>query len=637
MRFLLITNVFPNRLQPTRGTFNLEMARALQAGHEIEVVSPISWMEERAIKRHTDAGDFFSKRRDVLQGVTTFYPRYYYTPKLLRTSYGWFMWKSVAPTLVPLMREHPPDAILAYWAHPDGLVAVRAAHGIGRPCVIMVGGSDVLLLSKDRGRRRCIVAALEAADAVVAVSQDIKARLGELGLDPGKTHVVYRGVDTARFAAGDRGEARRRVGLPSGTPLALWVGRMAPVKGLDVLMDACSLLAARGTDFALALVGDGPLERNLRAQCAERGLGKNVFFTGAALHKHLPDWYRAADITVLPSRSEGVPNVLLESIACGTPFVASRVGGIPEIATPGIDRLVKPDDPTELADAIEQQLARDCKNAHRCFRPQTCQAAAERLLDIVRPLTGRSPKLRASSPRESRTGRLRATTSPWSWRQVTRRIVAAGLPKELLLVNGPKAQRLVWLTFDDGPHPEYTPRVLDVLRANNVRATFFVVGKEVEKYPELLGKITEDGHSVGHHTYTHLPFEELTNAQLLAGVRRTRELICRLTGKSPPLFRPPHGRLRISAVARLWAAGQTIVLWNCDPKDYNLASPVALVEWLREHPFEAGDIVLLHDNRPWAAEALPEAIKQARERGLEFATLEHPAIYRRASLLSPSQ
>ena len=105
------------------------------------------------------------------------------------------------------------------------------------------------------------------------------------------------------------------------------------------------------------------------------------------MHHDLPDWYRAADLTVLPSVSEGVPNVLLESIACGTPFVASRVGGIPEIASPGIDRLVAPGDPLELADAIEQHLSQATRRTDRCFRPESCAVAAEHLIAVIRSVS----------------------------------------------------------------------------------------------------------------------------------------------------------------------------------------------------------------------------------------------------------
>src|SRR5207248_2291820 len=136
----------------------------------------------------------------------------------------------------------------------------------------------------------------------------------------------------------------------------LWVGRMVRVKGLDVLLPACALLRRRGLVFRLYLVGGGPLRQALEAQARQLGLADSVCFPGPRPHEQLPDWYRAADLTILPSRSEGLPNVLRESLACGTGFVASRVGGIPEITAEPFSRLVPPGDSRALAEALDSSL-----------------------------------------------------------------------------------------------------------------------------------------------------------------------------------------------------------------------------------------------------------------------------------------
>jgi glycosyltransferase involved in cell wall biosynthesis len=247
--------------------------------------------------------------------------------------------------------------IYAPWAYPDGWAAVHLGHRAGLPVVLKVVGSDILLLSKYPRRERGTLDALRQADAVIAVSRDLAERLAGYGIDPDKVHVVYDGVDKTLFHPGPRFEARSRIGLPGDEPLLLFVGNLVPVKGLDILIEACGQLADRGTAFTCLLVGEGSLRTQLERQARLRGLEERVRFMGSVPNDRLPDWYRAASVVLLSSHSEGVPNVLLEAAACGTPFVASRVGGIPEIAHLGPSRLVPPGDPHLLAEAIGAFIA----------------------------------------------------------------------------------------------------------------------------------------------------------------------------------------------------------------------------------------------------------------------------------------
>jgi glycosyltransferase involved in cell wall biosynthesis len=140
-------------------------------------------------------------------------------------------------------------------------------------------------------------------------------------------------------------------------PVILFVGNLLPVKGVDVLIDAISRLDERDRRARCYLIGQGPLRETLRQHIARLGLTDRVTLVGPVLHADLPDWFRAADVFVLPSHSEGVPCVLLEAAACQTPFVASRVGGIPEIAHLNHGEMVPPGNAATLADAIARVLA----------------------------------------------------------------------------------------------------------------------------------------------------------------------------------------------------------------------------------------------------------------------------------------
>jgi len=206
-------------------------------------------------------------------------------------------------------------------------------------------------------------------------------------------------------------------------------------------------------------------------------------------------------------------------------------------------------------------------------------------------------------------------------RQVVRAAMGTMLPPRLFLVRGPRASGSVCLTFDDGPHPEHTPRLLDVLRREQVTATFFVIGERAAKYPQVTQRIVADGHAIGHHTYSHAEPRETSAKRLVSEVERTGRMLHQTVGFSPNLFRPPNGKLTPAKVWSLWRMGMTVALWNVDPRDYTCASAEELGSRLRPYQPRGGDILLFHDDRPYAFGALPEVIERARANGLTFATV----------------
>lgn len=364
MRVLFFSHNFPNPWNPGLGTFNRTMLAGLARigggesahRHEVRVVSPVPWNQwygglipGRGPKTSLES---FS----AVPGVEATYYPFYYPPKILRSQYHKCLSWSSRTVLPKIIREFAPDIVLSYWSHPDGAVANEYAHAAGIPSAVMTGGSDVLLLGRSGARRRAILTALHAADMVITVSEDLSRVLMSDGLPAQQLNVVRRGVETSVFHPGSRREARDKLGQPQDVPLLVAPGRLAPVKGWEYLLRACRSLADRGLRFHCVFVGKGPLQKALVAEAQELRIASHISFVGACPQAELADWYRAADAVVLPSISEGVPNVLMEAIACGGSFVASEVGGIPEIADPHFDRLVPPAQPLSLANAIEDLL-----------------------------------------------------------------------------------------------------------------------------------------------------------------------------------------------------------------------------------------------------------------------------------------
>jgi peptidoglycan-N-acetylglucosamine deacetylase len=173
------------------------------------------------------------------------------------------------------------------------------------------------------------------------------------------------------------------------------------------------------------------------------------------------------------------------------------------------------------------------------------------------------------------------------------------------------------LTFDDGPHPEWTPRILDVLAAHDVRATFFVIGAHAERHPTILRRMLDEGHAVGCHTYRHDSIAWAGPTAFLRDLERTSGAISPCGGHSR-LFRPPRGHMAPWNIVALRAAGVPVVLWSFDSRDYACGSTAELRRSLDAWVPGGGDILLFHDDSRATAEALDGFILRIREAGLTF-------------------
>lgn len=355
MKILALTNLYPNPYQPHRAPYNRHQFRMLGELHSLRVIAPIAWADEWAARRRQPP--LPHGRRVTRDGLTIDHPRYWYTPKILRRFYGRFFLASVRRTFERAIAEFSPDVIFAPWAYPDGYAAVMLARRFRLPVVVQVHGSDIRQLAQFPARLAGTAAAVRQATGVIAVCRDLAEGVIRLGAAAENVRVICDGIDRRVFFPGCPQAAQEQLGLRPDRQHLLFVGNLVPVKGVDVLLQACSELPPAVGAWQLHVIGDGPQRAALIRQAQSLGLGERVTFHGSLPHEQLPDWFRAADLFVLASRSEGIPNVLLEAMGCGLPFVATRVGGIPEIADLGDSRLVSPERPLELAAAIGDVLS----------------------------------------------------------------------------------------------------------------------------------------------------------------------------------------------------------------------------------------------------------------------------------------
>jgi peptidoglycan-N-acetylglucosamine deacetylase len=182
------------------------------------------------------------------------------------------------------------------------------------------------------------------------------------------------------------------------------------------------------------------------------------------------------------------------------------------------------------------------------------------------------------------------------------------------------ARPWIALTFDDGPHPKMTERLLAVLEQEKVPATFFVVGKMAERYPYLVQEIAAAGHEVSNHTYNHFRFSLLSPPEALAELAHTREVIRRLTGKDTTYYRPPGGRFSERIAKAAAQAGYHMVLWSTLTKDVEGASTLAITQRILKGA-QDGDIVLMHSGVPNTLDALPNVISTLKAEGYQFVTV----------------
>ena len=188
-----------------------------------------------------------------------------------------------------------------------------------------------------------------------------------------------------------------------------------------------------------------------------------------------------------------------------------------------------------------------------------------------------------------------------------------------LLFKGNPARRQVALTFDDVPHPLYFPRVLDALQRAGARATFFVIGRNAQAYPYFVQDMVRGGHEVANHTFHHVRLPKLSDAQITAELKRTNDLLTRLSGQPVRYFRPPGGEYSARVLKIAEGLGLTTVFWTDDPGDFQNPG-VETVEARFARSLRPGGIILLHDNAPDGLAALPDLLKVARERGYTVGT-----------------
>ena len=187
-------------------------------------------------------------------------------------------------------------------------------------------------------------------------------------------------------------------------------------------------------------------------------------------------------------------------------------------------------------------------------------------------------------------------------------------------IDAEPSEKFVVLTFDDGPHRTNTPELLQILKNEGVKATFFVVGNRAETYPDIVSQIAVDGHEVGNHTWNHLSLAKHTLVEGEKSIHKTNEIICGITGKPCSIVRPPYGASNKDIRKMFGHHGWHEIMWDVDTRDWDNKDPDTIV-WRIMKTFSPGSIILMHDIHPYSIVAMPTIIKAFKACGYEFLTV----------------
>ena len=186
--------------------------------------------------------------------------------------------------------------------------------------------------------------------------------------------------------------------------------------------------------------------------------------------------------------------------------------------------------------------------------------------------------------------------------------------------RGPVNKKEVALTFDDGPSAKTTEKILNILKKNNIHATFFVIGKNAEHHPKLLKKIYDDGNEIGNHSYSHPNSSYLSPSKIRRELSKTDKIISKITGKKTHLFRPPSGNFGYNLSFIVASMKYIMVLWWVDTSDWREPGKEKVMRIIRNH-LTNGAIILMHENHKTTIEALPDIINFIKKRGYKFVTV----------------
>ena len=385
LRILSLALVYPNSSEPGLGLFVRARLQQMAESALLNVIAPVPLVDylhpSRKI-RPRSAVPFY--QQDERVGV--YHPRWFYPP--LGTPLNVLcMFARVLGLLARIKRDFPFQVIDSHFGYPEGVVAAMLAAATRCPFTVTLRGNEIKF-AQYRFRRPLIRWALQRADRVITVSEELRRFAIALGADPTKVKTIPNGIDPQLFGPRDRVACRLKYGMSEGSAAIVCVGELVERKGHHLVVRALKQIVDREIDAHVWIAGtagrDGPgYEHVIRDTAAQLGMETRVHFLGFVPRAELSNLLSAGDLFCLPSTMEGWPNVVHEASACGVPVVATAVGGVPEMLPSNRYGFVIPVGNQEaLEDALITALRRNWdRNAISAWGRSRCwKAVAEEVL-----------------------------------------------------------------------------------------------------------------------------------------------------------------------------------------------------------------------------------------------------------------
>jgi peptidoglycan/xylan/chitin deacetylase (PgdA/CDA1 family)/nucleoside-diphosphate-sugar epimerase len=371
-----------------------------------------------------------------------------------------------------------------------------------------------------------------------------------------------------------------------------------PNGNLDHLLSAFSTLRKTGRPAKLVIFSKQD-PRRFGTESSKRELSHDFEWVPEELATH--DSLERCDVLV--SLQDGVPLSVLRAMSSSIPIITTAVRVPEALRNQPTIRIIRHGDKDGLQEALQQLAELPKRKPGPGLAPE--ENIAKHYSDTYLWRENGSPSTNGHAPKTH---------------AMIKKALFSAVPDRQLLEHGNRDRSQIAITVDDGPDPIHTPRMLDIFRDHAVKVTFFVVGGAAEQYPELVIRMKNEGHEVGSHSYSHPYFHKLSWAGAIREIGMTRWVLNRILGEKCKLFRPPHGKLSLRSLIPAWAAGQQVVMWNVDLKDYR-ASNGEVEAQLDRTSFSSGDIILYHGVNEPALKALPRVIEAALGKSREAVTI----------------